>query len=69
MSYESEPKKHSDKVRSEWEVLDEIGRKLTDILLNCDCYKPSIKTISDNVLETKDLVNELKSSMIERNRK
>lgn len=57
------------RLRSEWEVLDEIEARLTrSVALNSGLY-PSSEKINDNLLIIKNLLNELKSSMIERNRR
>lgn len=59
------------RLRSEWEVLDELGSIITSAIRVCE--QPNDKfekhIVATYLLGIKNLLNELKSSMIERNRR
>ena len=61
------------KKQSDFDLIDELGRKLTTVLQTVEiASKIGIKigpnAIATNLLEAKDLVNKLKSRMIEERR-
>jgi nitrate/nitrite-specific signal transduction histidine kinase len=55
--------------KNEWQLLDEIGRKLTRTLsLNSQLYHQHEK-IDDLLIQSKNLINQLKSLMIKNGKK
>jgi len=60
-------------IKSEWELLDEIGKELTHAIKRSEevtCPQYIIKLdLKDTLVRTKNLNNQLKSLLIEKSRK
>ncbi len=54
----------------EWELLDKLGRKLTEVMVETERVADSTTRfrIQDVVYDAKNLVNQLKSTMVQRSR-
>jgi hypothetical protein len=50
--------------KSNWELADIIGIRITEILERCEYWEVPVDTIKDLCLEAKNYVNQLKSQLM-----